>query len=88
MHSKGIAHCDIKSLNVLLEAKRNGQLECILTDFGISQIFDRTRIKVMAFNKRALDGASLRYAPPEDFLTMRNKMNDNLQLKRFSDIYS
>ncbi len=38
MHEKGICHLDRKPDNVLLDSDQKGDIFCVLTDFGISQI--------------------------------------------------
>lgn len=42
MHYSGFAHLDIKPDNILLEISDIGQLIPIITDFGISKLYDES----------------------------------------------
>eukprot|EP00158_Paraphelidium_tribonemae_P003406 Partr_v1_DN26101_c0_g1_i2_m10655 len=64
MHNSGFAHCDIKPDNILIE-NRDNRIGAVLTDLGITQIFDKKRLLVSAFKKANIEGVSLLYAPPE-----------------------
>ena len=41
VHAKHIVHRDIKSANILLDVQ-NGELLCILCDFGVGKAMDTT----------------------------------------------
>eukprot|EP00158_Paraphelidium_tribonemae_P005599 Partr_v1_DN27423_c0_g1_i3_m71971 putative protein kinase kinase kinase len=89
MHSRGIAHCDIKLDNILLDRCENGNLKCVITDFGVSCIISGDRILVEAFKVRNINGASIQYAAPETLKSLRDSSTfkvDNLRF--YGDIYS
>ncbi|KAI3658624.1 hypothetical protein MP638_006406 [Amoeboaphelidium occidentale] len=65
MHDNGLAHCDIKPQNILLEQDSYGRINALLTDFGIARIFDSKALLVKAFQKAKIEGGSLFYASPE-----------------------
>ena len=64
LHDQGIAHCDIKTSNILLDRDPFGQLIPVITDFGISQIVLKD-MQVKAFEKSDINGLSFAYAAPE-----------------------
>jgi serine/threonine protein kinase len=49
MHSHYLAHCDLKSQNVLIEVSQ-GIPSCFLTDFGITQILSDQIVAARMFN--------------------------------------
>ena len=77
MHGKGVAHCDVKPKNVLLDLVDNA-IVLVITDFGIAQIVESKALKVSAFVVSDLRGASPRYAAPEALRNLRIR-------KRFAD---
>ena len=86
MHSQGIAHCDLKPANVLIDIdpETNG-LFCVLTDFGITKILDEKMI-VQAFPIIRRNGLSIGYAAPEMLLKFRNQA---IQISFYqTDIYA
>lgn len=88
MHSKNVAHCDIKPANVLVDKDRNGRLFCALTDFGISQMYTETAQLVHAFTVVNLRGASIVYAAPEVVQRFRGRRECTKELAFAGDIYS
>lgn len=75
MHSKGIAHCDIKPANVLIDAK-DRSLIAIITDFGISRVVDKSRTaQVQGFLHSVLKGASISYASPGVLMRFRSRID-------------
>ena len=73
MHIRGVAHCDIKPANVLLEtvqSPRGSFVRPLLSDFGISR-FVTTKNAAAGFQFVNLNGASIRYAAPELIATFR-----------------
>lgn len=89
MHGKCVAHCDIKPANVLVDRDQYGFMYCVLTDFGISQIFSQNSQLVGAFRVTNLRGLSLTYASPEVIQRFR-KQETNLNFFDASkaDMYS
>ncbi|KAI3656610.1 hypothetical protein MP638_005084 [Amoeboaphelidium occidentale] len=86
MHSNFLAHCDIKTQNVLVEVE-NGIPSCYLTDFGITQILSEKIVATKAFNVINLKGLSTNYASPEAFGNFRSKNYNSVDFKKY-DIYS
>lgn len=73
MHQMGYAHCDLKPGNFLLDLTQSGTLIPILTDFGISHVLDPVQMHVKAFVLSPIQGASLPYAAPEVFRSIRGE---------------
>jgi eukaryotic-like serine/threonine-protein kinase len=69
VHSQGIIHRDLKPSNVLLHGEGDGELAKV-TDFGLVKVeapeVERTK---------ALAGATLGYAPPEQFERENNRVS-------------
>ena len=75
-HSLGIIHKDIKPSNVLIELNKDGEVQPLLSDFGIGVLADRTLLErgaitdtgftesVMFGNDSSRTGTRL-YSPPE-----------------------
>jgi serine/threonine protein kinase len=70
MHTRKIAHSDMKPGNVLLEPLFQGSnlVRAVLTDFGISRILEPQFLAVRAFEVANQRGLSIRYAAPEVML--------------------
>jgi serine/threonine protein kinase len=86
MHAHYLAHCDIKSQNVLVEVSNNVP-SCYLTDFGIAQILSEKIIATKAFHVINLRGLSVSYAAPEALNNFRSKKYIRTDFKKY-DIYS
>ncbi|KAI3660171.1 hypothetical protein MP638_002568 [Amoeboaphelidium occidentale] len=86
MHSYYLAHCDIKTQNVLIEVV-DGVPACFLTDFGITQVLSDKILASRAFNVINLRGLSVFYAAPEAFKCFRKKAYTGVDFKKF-DVYS
>ena len=80
-----IVHADIKPHNVLIDQdERTSSVFCVLTDFGISQVFSEKSLLVKAFRPVITNGASITYAAPEALLKLRrNEMVAVDQLPKF-----
>ncbi len=61
VHAQNIIHRDLKPSNVLIET-RNGREIAKVTDFGLAKVFDDSLHRTAA-----LAGATVGYAPPEQF---------------------
>ncbi|KAI3657153.1 hypothetical protein MP638_002345 [Amoeboaphelidium occidentale] len=87
MHSKSIAHNDLKPQNVLLDLDSNGRLFCVITDFGISHILSEKVISAKAFSAVWLRGVSARYASPEAYERYRKHLSAPAKVYKAGDIY-
>jgi WD40 repeat protein/tRNA A-37 threonylcarbamoyl transferase component Bud32 len=85
IHSHFLAHCDIKTQNILIQVKE-GLPCCFLTDFGIAQILSEKIIATKSFHIVNLRGLSVHYAAPEALANFRSK-KFNADYKTY-DIYS
>lgn len=86
MHSHFLAHCDLKTQNILIEIQ-NGVPVCCLTDFGITQVLSEEVIATKMFNAVNLRGLSVPYAAPEAFQNFRDKKYHRADFKKY-DIFS
>lgn len=86
MHSYHLAHCDIKTQNVLVEVVK-GIPHCYLTDFGITRILSDKILASQLFSVINLRGLSTQYASPEAFENFQTKSYVNTDFKKY-DIYS
>lgn len=92
MHENGIVHNDIKPANILIDRDPDGTLFGVLCDFGVAAIIDESLLRVKAYRRSRVKGASLVYAAPEvlrSFQTGR-EVDELKEPDRFkgSDIYS
>lgn len=88
MHSKQVAHCDMKPANILVDQDRFGRFFCAITDFGISQMFSTSSNLVHAFTVVNMRGASITYAAPEVMQRFRAKADGTRDLVKCGDVYS
>ncbi|KAI3658638.1 hypothetical protein MP638_006420 [Amoeboaphelidium occidentale] len=86
MHSHYLAHCDLKTANVLVEVV-NGLPSCFLTDFGITQVLSESIVSARMFTIASLKGISVPYAAPEAFRNFRTKKYNSVDFKKY-DIFS
>jgi serine/threonine protein kinase len=87
MHSKSVAHNDLKPQNILLDTESSGRLFCVLTDFGISHILEEKVIAAKAFSVVNLRGISARYASPEAYQRFRKLAVSPSNVLKAGDIY-
>lgn len=88
MHSKRVAHCDVKPANALVDQNRHGRLFCALTDLGISQMFSEYAHLVEAFRVVNLRGVLIMYAAPEAVTRYRMSADATEQQAMAADVYS
>lgn len=86
MHSHDLAHCDIKTQNILIEIQNNTP-GCCLTDFGIRQVLSEKIMATKLFNVVNIRGLSVAYASPEAFQNFRSKNYSRADFRKY-DIYS
>ncbi|KAI3656600.1 hypothetical protein MP638_003027 [Amoeboaphelidium occidentale] len=86
IHSNYLAHCDIKTQNVLVHVE-NGVPACYLTGFGITQILSYRIVASKLFNVMNFRGLSVQYALPEAFLNFSSKARGGTDFKKY-DVYS
>lgn len=86
MHSHFLAHCDVKSQNVLIQLD-NDIPSCYLTDFGITQVLSEKILASSAFTIINLRGLSINYASPEALSCFRSKNYGRVDFKMY-DVYS
>ena len=71
MHKYGLAHCDMKPANCLMDTDHYGNVFCVLNDFGLTRVVNRAVLKVQAFHAAEVNGASINYAAPELLYNLR-----------------
>ncbi|XP_053377018.1 uncharacterized protein LOC123530105 isoform X2 [Mercenaria mercenaria] len=81
LHSKRIAHCDLKTPNILLDYVQDEICEVKITDFGLSMIIHDTSVSVEELVRNI---GTPQYSPPEmlrgDILSAKDMMK--------ADVYS
>lgn len=70
IHLAQIAHCDMKSGNILIEFDNYYGVSAVITDFGLSRIIDPQSMLVREFVVSKLKGGSFAYAAPEVYLML------------------
>ncbi|KAI3650781.1 hypothetical protein MP228_004262 [Amoeboaphelidium protococcarum] len=90
IHNLQVAHCDIKSANILLDVSDNHsiQVSAVITDFGLSRIVDSQSLLVKEFKVSKLKGGSYSYASPEVFMMLRSQKGDSTQSTSFGQLSS
>ena len=89
LHEKGVVHLDLKPENILLDGNSKGEVFCVLTDFGISQVVTDEIFKVHAFRLARIRAISLNYAAPERLNSFRQRQLEFSKDELLSwDLYS
>ncbi|KAI3652303.1 hypothetical protein MP228_003606 [Amoeboaphelidium protococcarum] len=90
IHNLQVAHCDIKSANILLDVTENHsiQVSAVITDFGLSRIVDSQSLLVKEFKVSKLKGGSYSYASPEVFMMLGSQKGDSIQSTSFGQLSS
>jgi serine/threonine protein kinase len=70
MHKLGLAHADLKLLNVFVDISQkieggSKEYNCVLGDFGLSLIVDESQLLVRAYQVFNRRGLTMAYAAPE-----------------------
>jgi serine/threonine protein kinase len=73
LNARQVAHCDVKSQNILVEQVMKNRFRFLLTDFGISKILTDDYLASEAFQIRNLRGLTVAYAAPEALNRFRQK---------------
>lgn len=71
MHSHGVAHCDLKLENILIESDHDGHMVLKLSDFGKSNVF-RTKWDTHEQFSPAVPIGSGPYMTPEEHQTLKH----------------
>ena len=80
VHEQRIVHRDLKPSNILL-AQQEGREIAKVTDFGLVKLPDLTTNKTIS-----VAGASLGYAPPEQFEVGNNRVNAQTDVFSFASV--
>ncbi|KAK3597293.1 hypothetical protein CHS0354_010925 [Potamilus streckersoni] len=84
LHEQGIAHCDLKSQNVLLDYVSGKTCLAKITDFGLSMIKANTETSVSGSEELVRNVGTPRYSAPEVLRGERLSARDMM----FADSYS
>ena len=84
LHSMGVAHCDVKSKNVLLSIFDENEIQVKLTDFGLSLMKNDTETTTSSKETLVRDIGTPRYSAPE---VLRGELLDQKAMK-IADVYS
>jgi serine/threonine protein kinase len=87
MHSRQVAHCDLKPQNILVEVQKD-RPHFLLTDFGISKILTDEYLASAAFQIRNLRGLTVSYAAPDALQRFRQKAPCRAIQEKAGDLYS
>ncbi|KAL4239962.1 hypothetical protein ACF0H5_000759 [Mactra antiquata] len=84
LHDQGIAHCDLKTANVLMNYDDENGVAVKLADFGISMVKNNTQTSVSGARDMMQYGGTPRYSAPE---VLRGEMLSAADMMK-ADIYS
>lgn len=84
LHSKEVAHCDIKSKNVLISIFGEDKIEVKFSDFGLSLMKQDTETTTSSKGNVVRNLGTPRYSAPE---VLRGDLLDRRAMK-FADVYS
>jgi serine/threonine protein kinase len=87
LHSRQVAHCDLKPQNVLVEQVKK-RPRFLLTDFGISKILTEEYLASEAFEIRNIRGLTISYAAPDIMKRFRQKLPGSSKEEKAGDIFS
>jgi serine/threonine protein kinase len=87
LHSKQVAHCDLKLQNILVE-ESEGRPRFLLTDLGISKILTEEYLASEAFQIRNIRGLTVSYAAPDVMIRFRKKHIGTPSEEKAGDVYS
>jgi serine/threonine protein kinase len=82
LHSRHVAHCDLKPQNILVEQEKTRPW-FLLTDFGISKILTDEYLASEAFQIRTIRGLTVAYAAPDVMKRFRQKLTGTPAKKSF-----
>jgi serine/threonine protein kinase len=89
MHRMSVAHCDIKTANILIHEPMSRRLCAVITDLGIAQVQNGKPNVVAGFQFVRLNGMSMRYAAPEAFKQLKQKAAvPTFELLKARDVYA
>jgi serine/threonine protein kinase len=85
LHSRQVAHCDMKPQNILVEQEGP---RFLLTDFGISKILTEEYLASEAFEIRNIRGLTVAFAAPDVMKRFSHKTTGTPNEEKAGDIYS
>ena len=84
-----MCHCDLKPGNILIDYDIDERrLYCVITDFGITQVFDNSSLLVYAYVPVQINAASIAYAAPEALQKLKSQDTSDGTVMWCLDIYS
>ena len=90
MHQKEFAHCDLKTLNIIVDYSVIKKRHCaLITDFGLAKSTSTGNQQVRALQPVNLPGGTIQFAAPEVILSVNQKVAiGHASVLKAADVYS